>query len=72
MHNKNPMTYMLSTNEQIQMQLNINNAISELNDINIKIARIMEYIDSDDITIQIDEAMNNIDNAISELSAVEL
>ena len=63
---------MLSTNEQIQMQLNINNAISELNDINIKIARIMEYIDSDNITIQIDEAMNNIDNAISELSAVEL
>jgi hypothetical protein len=63
---------MLSTNEQIQMQLKINNAISELNDINIKIARIMEYIDSDDITIQIDEAMNNIDNAISELSAVEL
>jgi len=63
---------MLSTNEQIQMQLKINNAISELNDINIKIARIMEYIDNDDITIQIDEAMNNIDNAISELSAVEL
>jgi hypothetical protein len=63
---------MLSTNEQIQMQLNINNAISELNDINIKIARIMEYIDNDNITIQIDEAMNNIDNAISELSAVEL
>jgi hypothetical protein len=63
---------MLSTNEQIQMQLKINNAISELNDINIKIARIMEYIDSDNITIQIDEAMNNIDNAISELSAVEL
>jgi hypothetical protein len=54
------------------MQLNINNAISELNDIHIKIARIMEYIDSDNITIQIDEAMNNIDNAISELSAVEL
>ena len=63
---------MLSTNEQIQIQLNINNAISELNDINIKIARIMEYIDNDNITIQIDEAMNNIDNAISELSAVEL
>jgi hypothetical protein len=63
---------MLSTNEQIQMQLKINNAISELNDINIKIARIMEYIDSDNITIQIDEAMNNIDNAITELSAVEL
>jgi hypothetical protein len=63
---------MLSTNEQIQMQLNINNAISELNDINIKIARIMEYIDNDNITIQIDEAMNNIDNAITELSAVEL
>jgi|APGre2960657373_1045057.scaffolds.fasta_scaffold57264_1 hypothetical protein len=63
---------MLSTNEQIQMQLKINNAISELNDINIKIARIMEYIDNDNITIQIDEAMNNIDNAISELSAVEL
>ena len=63
---------MLSENEQIQMQLKINNAISELNDINIKIARIMEYIDSDNITIQIDEAMNNIDNAISELSAVEL
>ena len=62
---------MLSTNEQIQMQLNINNAISELNDINIKIARIMEYIDNDNITIQIDEAMNNIDNAITELSAVE-
>jgi len=63
---------MLSTNEQIQMQLKINNAISELNDVNIKIARIMEYIDNDNITIQIDEAMNNIDNAISELSAVEL
>ena len=63
---------MLSENEQIQMQLNINNAISDLNDINIKIARIMEYIDSDNITIQIDEAMNNIDNAITELSAVEL
>jgi hypothetical protein len=63
---------MLSENEQIQMQLKINNAISELNDINIKIARIMEYIDNDNITIQIDEAMNNIDNAISELSAVEL
>jgi len=63
---------MLSTNEQIQMQLKINNAISDLNDINIKIARIMEYIDNDNITIQIDEAMNNIDNAISELSAVEL
>ena len=63
---------MLSKNEQIQMQLNINNAISELNDVNIKIARIMEYIDSDDITIQIDEAMHNIDNAITELSAVEL
>jgi hypothetical protein len=63
---------MLSKNEQIQIQLNINNAISELNDINIKIARIMEYIDNDNITIQIDEAMNNIDNAISELSAVEL
>ena len=63
---------MLSENEQIQMQLKINNAISELNDVNIKIARIMEYIDSDNITIQIDEAMNNIDNAITELSAVEL
>jgi len=63
---------MLSTNEQIQMQLKINNAISELNDVNIKIARIMEYIDNDNITIQIDEAMNNIDNAITELSAVEL
>ena len=63
---------MLSENEQIQMQLKINNAISELNDINIKIARIMEYIDNDNITIQIDEAMNNIDNAITELSAVEL
>jgi len=63
---------MLSTNEQIQMQLKINNAISDLNDINIKIARIMEYIDNDNITIQIDEAMNNIDNAITELSAVEL
>jgi hypothetical protein len=63
---------MLSENEQIQMQLKINNAISDLNDINIKIARIMEYIDNDNITIQIDEAMNNIDNAISELSAVEL
>ena len=63
---------MLSENEQIQMQLKINNAISELNDINIKIARIMEYIDSDNITIQIEEAMNNIDNAITELSAVEL
>jgi ABC-type molybdate transport system ATPase subunit len=63
---------MLSENEQIQLQLKINNAISELNDINIKIARIMEYIDNDNITIQIDEAMNNIDNAISELSAVEL
>jgi len=63
---------MLSKNEQIQIQLNINNAISELNDINIKIARIMEYIDNDNITIQIDEAINNIDNAISELSAVEL
>jgi hypothetical protein len=32
----------------------------------------MEYIDNDNITIQIDEAMNNIDNAITELSAVEL
>jgi len=63
---------MLSENEQIQMQLKINNAISELNDINIKIARIMEYIDSDNITIKIEEAMNNIDNAITELSAVEL
>ena len=63
---------MLSENEQIQMQLKINNAMSDLNDINIKIARIMEYIDSDNITIQIDEAMNNIDNAITELSAVEL
>jgi hypothetical protein len=63
---------MLSENEQIQMQLKINNAISDLNDINIKIARIMEYIDNDNITIQIDEAMNNIDNAITELSAVEL
>ena len=63
---------MLSENEQIQMQLKINNAISDLNDINIKIARIMEYIDSDNITIKIEEAMNNIDNAISELSAVEL
>ena len=63
---------MLSTNEQIQMQLKINNAMSDLNDVNIKIARILEYIDNDNITIQIDEAMNNIDNAISELSAVEL
>jgi GTP cyclohydrolase III len=63
---------MLSENEQIQMQLKINNAISDLNDVNIKIARILEYIDSDNITIQIDEAMNNIDNAITELSAVEL
>jgi GTP cyclohydrolase III len=63
---------MLSTNEQIQMQLNINNAMSELNDVNIKIARILEYIDSDNITIKIEEAMNNIDNAITELSAVEL
>ena len=63
---------MLSENEQIQMQLNINNVMSELNDVNIKIARILEYIDSDNITIKIEEAMNNIDNAISELSAVEL
>ena len=63
---------MLSENEQIQMQLNINNAISELNDVNIKIARILEYIDSDNITIKIEEAMNNIDNAINELSEVEL
>ena len=63
---------MLSENEQIKMQLNINNPKSELNDVNIKIARILEYIDSDDITIKIEEAMNNIDNAITELSAVEL
>ena len=63
---------MLSENEQIKMQLNINNAISELNDVNIKIARILEYIDSDNITIKIEEAMNNIDNAINELSEVEL
>ena len=63
---------MLSENEQIQMQLNINNAMSDLNDVNIKIARILEYIDSDNITIKIEEAMNNIDNAITELSAVEL
>lgn len=63
---------MLSENEQIQMQLNINNAMSELNDVNIKIARILEYIDSDNITIKIEEAMNNIDNAIYELSEVEL
>jgi len=63
---------MLSKNEQIQIQLNINNAMSDLNDVNIKIARILEYIDSDNITIKIEEAMNNIDNAISELSAVEL
>jgi len=63
---------MLSENEQIQMQLNINNAMSELNDVNIKIARILEYIDSDNITIKIEEAMNNIDNAINELSEVEL
>ena len=63
---------MLSENEQIQMQLNINNAMSDLNDVNIKIARILEYIDSDNITIKIEEAMNNIDNAINELSEVEL
>ena len=63
---------MLSENEQIQMQLKINNAMSDLNDVNIKIARILEYIDSDNITIKIEEAMNNIDNAITELSAVEL
>lgn len=63
---------MLSENEQIQMQLSINNAMSELNDVNIKIARILEYIDSDNITIKIEEAMNNIDNAINELSEVEL
>ena len=63
---------MLSENEQIKMQLNINNAISELNDVNIKIARILEYIDSDNITIKIEEAMNNIDNAINELSEIEL
>lgn len=63
---------MLSENEQIKMQLNINNAMSELNDVNIKIARILEYIDSDNITIKIEEAMNNIDNAINELSEVEL
>jgi hypothetical protein len=63
---------MLSENEQIQMQLNINNAISELNDVNIKIARILEYIDSDNTTIKIEEAMNNIDNAINELLEVEL
>ena len=63
---------MLSENEQIQMQLSINNAMSELNDVNIKIARILEYIDSDNITIKIEEAMNNIDNAINELLEVEL
>jgi GTP cyclohydrolase III len=63
---------MLSENEQIQMQLKINNAMSDLNDVNIKIARILEYIDSDNITIKIEEAMNNIDNAINELSEVEL
>ena len=63
---------MLSENEQIKMQLNINNAMSDLNDVNIKIARILEYIDSDNITIKIEEAMNNIDNAINELSEVEL
>ena len=63
---------MLSENEQIKMQLNINNAMSELNDVNIKIARILEYIDSDNITIKIEEAMNNIDNAINELSEIEL
>jgi GTP cyclohydrolase III len=63
---------MLSENEQIQMQLKINNAMSDLNDVNIKIARILEYIDSDNITIKIEEAMNNIDNAITELSEVEL
>ena len=54
------------------MQLKINNAMSELNDVNIKIARILEYIDSDNITIKIEEAMNNIDNAINELSEIEL
>ena len=32
---------MLSENEQIQMQLKINNAMSDLNDVNIKIARIL-------------------------------
>ena len=63
---------MLSENEQIQMQLKINNAMSDLNDVNIKIARILEYIDSDNITIKIEEAMNNIVNAINELSEVEL
>ena len=63
---------MLSENEQIKMQLKINNAMSDLNDVNIKIARILEYIDSDNITIKIEEAMNNIDNAINELSEVEL
>ena len=63
---------MLSENEQIKMQLNINNAMSDLNDVNIKIARILEYIDSDNITIKIEEAMNNIDNAINELSEIEL
>ena len=63
---------MLSENEQIQMQLKINNAMSDLNDVNIKIARILEYIDSDNITIKIEEAMNNIDNAINELLEVEL
>ena len=63
---------MLSENEQIQMQLKINNAMSDLNDVNIKIARILEYIDSDNITIKIEEAMNNIDNAINELSEIEL
>ena len=63
---------MLSENEQIQMQLKINNAMSDLNDVNIKVARILEYIDSDNITIKIEEAMNNIDNAINELSEVEL
>ena len=63
---------MLSENEQIQMQLKINNAMSDLNDVNIKIARILEYIDSDNITIKIEVAMNNIDNAINELSDIEL
>ena len=63
---------MLSENEQIQMQLKINNAMSDLNDVNIKIARRLEYIDSDNITIKIEEAMNNIDNAINELSEIEL
>ena len=63
---------MLSENEQIQMQLKINNAMSDLNDVNIKIARILEYIDSDNITIKIEEAMNNIDNDINELSEIEL